>query len=131
MCWPDLIFVAEDLQKQKIVGYVLAKIDDEDESELKQKKGHITSLSVLRDYRRLGIAKDLMEATHLAMKSIFDLEIVTLHVRETNASAMGLYRDTLKYEILKVDKEYYADNEDAYLMQKKLDKIFPESVKLD
>lgn len=35
LCWPDLIFVAEDTQKNKIVGYVLAKIDDEDESELK------------------------------------------------------------------------------------------------
>ena len=57
-----------------------------------------------------------MEATHRAMKSVYDLEVVTLHVRETNASAMGLYRDTLKYEVLKVDKEYYADNEDAYLM---------------
>lgn len=52
----------------------------------------------------------------MAMKSIFDLEIVTLHVRETNASAMGLYRDTLKYEVLKIDKEYYADKEHAYLM---------------
>ena len=57
-----------------------------------------------------------MEATHRAMKSVYDLDIVTLHVRETNAGAMGLYRDTLKYEILKIDKEYYADNENAYLM---------------
>lgn len=38
-----------------------------------------------------------MEATHVAMKSIFDLNIVTLHVRETNQGALGLYRDTLKY----------------------------------
>lgn len=50
------------------------------------------------------------------MKSIFNLEIVTLHVRETNAGAMGLYKDTLKYEILKIDKEYYADKENAFLM---------------
>ena len=36
----------------KIVGYVLAKHDEEDEEE----HGHITSLSILRTHRKLGLA---------------------------------------------------------------------------
>eukprot|EP00833_Pecoramyces_ruminatium_P017593 jgi/Orpsp1_1/1191625/evm.model.d7180000087419.1 len=54
--WPQLSFVAEDHQG-RIVGYVLAKME-EDQSE--PPHGHITSLSVLRSYRRLGLASRLM-----------------------------------------------------------------------
>jgi len=45
------LYVAEDA-RGKIVGYVMAKID-EDEDVV---HGHITSLSVLRSHRKLGIA---------------------------------------------------------------------------
>jgi len=58
--WPQLLYVAEDSNK-KIVGYVLAKIEEESNEEL---HGHITSLSVLRTHRKLGIANKLMNATH-------------------------------------------------------------------
>ena len=89
--WPDLLFVAEDVTKKKVVGYVMGKIDDQEESEIGEKKGHITSISVLRNYRRMGIAYSLMKATHMAMKSIFEVNNVTLHVRESNAAALALY----------------------------------------
>ena len=46
--------------KNEIVGYVLAKVDDEKEGDLKVPHGHITSLSVKMEYRRMGIARDLM-----------------------------------------------------------------------
>ena len=45
------MYVAEDLETQKIVGYVLGKLDSAKESELKQKKAHITSLAVDYKYR--------------------------------------------------------------------------------
>ena len=54
--WPQLSFVALD-SKNRLVGYVLAKM--EDESNLIP-HGHITSLSVMRGWRRLGLAKKLM-----------------------------------------------------------------------
>lgn len=47
MSWPELIYVAEDPTTQKIVGYVIGKVDDKEESETKQEKGHITSIAVL------------------------------------------------------------------------------------
>jgi ribosomal protein S18 acetylase RimI-like enzyme len=49
--------VAENEQR-KIVGYVLAKMD-EDMKDIPN--GHITSLAVLRNYRSQGIAFKLME----------------------------------------------------------------------
>lgn len=96
----------------------MGKIDDKDESELKVAKGHITSISVLRSYRRMGIAQSLMKASHMAMKSIFKVDYVTLHVRESNAAAMALYQNSLQYSVEKLDNGYFADGEDAFFMKK-------------
>lgn len=49
LSWPQLLHVAEDYDG-RIVGYVLAKMDD-DSSE---NHGHITSLAVARSHRKLG-----------------------------------------------------------------------------
>ena len=95
--------MAEDVASKRIVGYVLAKVDDEEEGEFKEPRGHITSLSVLREYRRLGLAKKLMEATHAIMVEEYNLSFVTLHVRVSNVAALGLYKDRLKYDQLSTD----------------------------
>ena len=42
---------------------------------------------------------------------------VSLHVRRSNRAAFRLYSQTLKYAINGVEKEYYADGEDAYDMR--------------
>jgi ribosomal protein S18 acetylase RimI-like enzyme len=52
--------VAEDYNG-KIVGYVLAKLEDDEENN-QLIHGHITSISVLRTYRRLGLASKLMQS---------------------------------------------------------------------
>lgn len=83
LTWPSLSYVAED-HKGRIVGYILAKMcvcfrciplaagantftvvcfaecREEDPPEGDQSHGHVTSISVLRSYRRLGLAKKLM-----------------------------------------------------------------------
>lgn len=113
LSWPQLIFVAEDARK-KIVGYVLAKME-EDTSEV---HGHITSLAVLRTYRKMGVARRLMVAAHNAMQETFSAEYVSLHVRQSNAAAKHLYVESLKYDIHDVEAKYYADAEDAYDMRR-------------
>jgi len=80
--------------------------------------GHITSISVLRTHRKLGIATKLMEAAHRAMKEVYDAEYVSLHVRVGNRGAFALYSGTLGFEIYDVEAKYYADGEDAYDMRK-------------
>ena len=52
--------MAEDVTSGKIVGYVLAKMEGEDEGEAGDVHGHVTSLAVSRSHRKLGLATKLM-----------------------------------------------------------------------
>jgi peptide alpha-N-acetyltransferase len=79
--------------------------------------GHITSISVMRTHRRLGIAAKLMKQSQRAMVETFGAQYVSLHVRQSNVAALRLYRDTLGFKNEKVEKKYYADGEDAYAMK--------------
>jgi len=115
LSWPQLLFVAE-AENKKIVGYVLAKIDEDSE----EIRGHITSLAVLRTYRKMGLATKLMRASMAQMAETFNAEFVSLHVRVSNRAALTLYSQTLGFDTKDVEKSYYADKEDAYNMQKKL-----------
>lgn len=63
LTWPQLSFVAivrgsKPQKYPKVVGYVLAKMEEEPTDGVQH--GHITSLSVMRTHRRLGIAERLM-----------------------------------------------------------------------
>ncbi|KAL5487592.1 ARD1_3 [Sanghuangporus weigelae] len=118
LSWPSLSYVAED-DDGRIVGYILAKMED-DLQDGEDPHGHVTSISVLRGYRRLGIAKKLMLQSQDAMATIYKASYVSLHVRKSNRAAIGLYRDTLSFEEMGVEKGYYADGEDAYSMRLRL-----------
>jgi len=112
--WPSISYVAED--RGRIVGYILAKMEEET-AENEPPHGHVTSISVLRSYRRLGIAKKLMLQSQEAMATIYRASHVSLHVRKSNRAALSLYRDTLGFEVRDIEKMYYADGEDAYAMR--------------
>jgi peptide alpha-N-acetyltransferase len=70
--------------------------------------GHITSLSVMRTYRRLGLAEKLMRQSRTphyffsnlerSMVENYDAQYVSLHVRKSNRAALSLYKDTLNFE---------------------------------
>jgi len=113
LSWPQLLYVAVD-PKENVIGYVLAKMDDEAKAE---PHGHITSLAVARTHRKRGIATKLMRATARSMQECFKAKYCSLHVRKTNAGAFHLYSQTLGYEIHDLEKGYYADGEDAYDMR--------------
>ncbi|EST06044.1 GNAT domain protein [Kalmanozyma brasiliensis GHG001] len=114
LTWPQLSYVAED-EKGRIVGYILGKMEEEPADGIAH--GHVTSISVLRSYRRLGLANKLMKQSQEAMRDVFGAKFVSLHVRQTNRAAIGLYRDTLGFEVHGVEKGYYADGEDALHMR--------------
>ncbi|KAK1479878.1 acetyltransferase [Colletotrichum cuscutae] len=123
LSWPQLSYVAVDVSRPKrtpydypkIVGYVLAKMEEEPTDGVAH--GHITSLSVMRTHRRLGIAEKLMRQSQLAMVETFGARYVSLHVRVSNQAAIHLYRDTLGFKNEKTESKYYADGEDAYCMK--------------
>ncbi|PGG99682.1 hypothetical protein AJ79_08456 [Helicocarpus griseus UAMH5409] len=123
LSWPQLSFVAVVRPKHnglkndypKVVGYVLAKMEEEPTDGVAH--GHITSISVMRTHRRLGIAERLMRMSQRAMAESHRAEYVSLHVRVSNNAALRLYRDTLGFEVEKIESKYYADGEDAYAMK--------------
>lgn len=120
LTWPQLSFVAivrtaKPNPYPKVVGYVLAKMEEDPSDGVQH--GHITSLSVMRTHRRLGIAEKLMRNSQRAMAEVFNAEYVSLHVRMSNKAALHLYRDTLGFTVEKTESKYYADGEDAYAMR--------------
>ncbi|KAL3480080.1 acyl-CoA N-acyltransferase [Aspergillus californicus] len=127
LTWPQLSFVAVVRPRNgykngsvageypKVVGYVLAKMEEEPTDGVQH--GHITSLSVMRTHRRLGIAERLMRMAQRAMSECHRASFVSLHVRVSNTAALRLYRDTLGFQVDSVESKYYADGEDAYAMR--------------
>lgn len=115
---------------EKIVGYVLGKMEDDINAEDKTPHGHITSLSVMRSYRRMGLAEKLMRQSLYAMCESFGAKYVSLHVRKSNRAALHLYRDSLKFAVTNIEKSYYQDGEDAYAMRLDLvlDELLPSRV---
>eukprot|EP00560_Eucampia_antarctica_P006214 CAMPEP_0197825836 /NCGR_PEP_ID=MMETSP1437-20131217/2867_1 /TAXON_ID=49252 ORGANISM="Eucampia antarctica, Strain CCMP1452" /NCGR_SAMPLE_ID=MMETSP1437 /ASSEMBLY_ACC=CAM_ASM_001096 /LENGTH=416 /DNA_ID=CAMNT_0043426005 /DNA_START=73 /DNA_END=1323 /DNA_ORIENTATION=- len=86
--------------------------------------GHVTSLAVLKPYRRCGVAAELMRQLHHHMQQSYpSAGGVGLHVRVSNVAACKLYQQGLGYEVLEVIPGYYQDGEDAYFMQKQLQMI--------
>lgn len=114
---------------EKLVGYVLTKMNDDPDQQNEAPNGHITSLSVMRTYRRMGLAEKLMRQALFALREVYQAEYVSLHVRQSNRAALHLYRDTLEFEMLNVEKSYYQDGEDAYAMKKvlNLDELQPSN----
>lgn len=113
--WPQLLHVCEDTNG-KIVGYVLAKMDDEEDDE--KRHGHITSLAVLRSHRKLGVATRVMKGALEEMDTQYKAHYCSLHVRRTNEAALHLYQESLGFRCVEIDAEYYMDNEDAYHMKR-------------
>ena len=100
----------------KVLGYVLSKLDDEGKNQKSPPPphGHVTSVAVYSQYRKLGIATKLLSYTHHTLRECYNAQYVNLNVRETNRAAHILYQNTLHYKFLMVDEGYYADGENGW-----------------
>lgn len=52
------------------------------------------------------------------MSEYYNAKFSSLHVRVSNRAALYMYKDNLGFDILGIEKEYYDDKEDAYIMKK-------------
>lgn len=86
----------------------------------KEEYGHITSLAVSHDYRRQGLAAELMEQLHHQLQKHYRTPRVGLHVRQSNHPAVTLYQQKFGYEPTERIPNYYQDGEDGYYMVKSL-----------
>ena len=106
-------FVAVN-HENKIVGYCLTKIEDDEKHDVVT--GQVTSISVIRTYRKLGIATKLLRAAENAMIECFGAKAMLLQVRPSNTAALHLYQQTFGFKVTKIEKKYYLDGEDAYIL---------------
>jgi len=100
-----------------IVGYIMCRVEHgfSDIKRLKfVRKGHIISIAVLPEFRRAGIA---MELVRQALSSLREMkaEECYLEVRATNESAIKLY-EGLGFSLAKQVPHYYADGAEALVM---------------
>lgn len=134
-------------KSSKIIGYVLGKVEEQpvrvsspsSSSPLigiegneeyyanrlaasikkKERLGHVTSIAILNDYRRKGLAVQLMNQLHHEMKHRYNANAIDLHVRVSNESAFRLYSMNMGYKVEDIIPNYYQNPmEDAYLMRK-------------
>jgi ribosomal-protein-alanine N-acetyltransferase len=119
--WGEAFLVAES--GGSAVGYVMSRVEYGHPytltGKLIAKKGHIVSIAVLRQYRRMGIGTELMKRAMAALKDVYGCEEVYLEVRVSNTPAIKLY-EKLGFTRIKVIPMYYLDGEDAYLMARPL-----------
>jgi len=78
--------------------------------------GHLVSLAVDKDFRRQGLARQLLDAAE-AQISAAQPEYFTLEVREKNKGAIALYQGA-NYTKRSTKANYYADKARAYIMRK-------------
>jgi len=118
--FPKAFVVAELAKSKEIVGYIMGRIERglSNYGFRLTKKGHIVSIAVLHEYRKIGVGFDLVSKSLKAMGDYGATEFV-LEVRESNVPAITLYKK-LGFENSKNLRGYYSDGEDAYLMSKRL-----------
>lgn len=115
--WGNICFVAT--VNDTIVGYIMCFGPGGNCQDTEQ-IGHITSIAVLPDHRGQGIATRLMTSALVAMKKN-KFHLSQLYVRESNAPAIHIYQDRLKYTSIEKIKNYYTSPvEDALSMERKL-----------
>lgn len=78
------------------------------------KKGHIISVAVMPEFRRMAIGRTLVERAISALSSLSADECF-LEVRVSNNAAIELYRK-LGFEVTRTISRYYYDGSDAYVM---------------
>lgn len=81
----------------------------------RERLGWITTIGVLPEYRRMGVASTLLDRC----EALLEMPAVRLCVRKSNAGAIRLYAQR-GYRYVTVWARYYSGGEDALVMEKTL-----------
>ena len=92
---------------EKFIGFVAGSF------KTRESTGWITTIGVLPEYQKRGIAQQLLHECESRM----GVEKILLTVRKSNFRAIHLYENN-GYFIQEIWKSYYIDGEDAILFQK-------------
>jgi len=115
--FPETFIVAEE--DNKVVGYIMCRIESGFSGFSLMKRGHVISIAVLPGYRRKGIGEALLREALQAMVNYYGVKECYLEVRVSNSPAINLYKK-IGFKIERTIRGYYADGENAYLMRIKI-----------
>jgi N-terminal acetyltransferase B complex catalytic subunit len=118
--WPGL-FIAAQAPNLDVAGYMIGKV----EGKGAHWHGHVSAVTVAPAYRRLGLAKLLMDILEELSDSPHKGNFVDLYVRASNFVAVSMYKK-LGYVVYRRILNYYSGEEDAYDMRKALLRQDPE-----
>lgn len=105
----------------EVVGYVMCRVEHKPGfyKKLLVKSGHVVSIAVLENHRRRGLGYCLMAHAMRGLHVDYDCDETYLEVRVSNKPAISLY-EKLGYRVERVERGYYLDGEDAYVMARPL-----------
>ncbi|KIO34665.1 hypothetical protein M407DRAFT_240501 [Tulasnella calospora MUT 4182] len=121
--WPDLCLVQE-APNGKMMGYVIGKAEGHGQ----EWHGHVTAITVAPEYRRLGLARKMMDELERISTEVYNGYFVDLYVRCANVLAINMY-EGMGYSVYRRVAQYYSklphekggrDQEDAFDMRKPL-----------
>ena len=107
-------------QNGEVAGYIISIIERRlNFGNLERVKiGHILNLAVDEKHRRQGIGSMLVQCILEKLRERKASKIY-LEVRKSNIAAVRLY-SKFSFQVERIVKGYYQDNEDAYVMAKDL-----------
>merc|ERR1711879_576000 len=112
--WPECCAVAEAADGS-IAGYIIGKVEGRGEDW----HGHVSAISVAPEFRRTGVAKQLMDYLEEISATMHNCYYVDLFVRGSNKAAIAMY-EKFGYVVYRTVVGYYSGEEDAYDMRKPL-----------
>lgn len=100
----------------RVIGYIMWRVEKLPSRYNLEftNKGHLVSIAVSMDYRRLGIATVLLKNSMQKIKQ-HNIDEFVLEVRVSNYSAISLYKK-FKFKTQTIKNKYYRDGENAYYM---------------
>ncbi len=112
---PEAFVVAES--QAQVVGYIMCRVEH-GFSDMRKlhfaKKGHIISVAVMPEFRRIGVGHSLVQRILSTLASM-QADECYLEVRVSNNAAIELYR-RIGFDIARTIPRYYYDGSDAYVM---------------
>lgn len=121
--YPESFLVAEE--DGEVQGYIMCRIErgwSKRGKLMPTRLTHIVSIAVMKDYRRKGIAENLIKKSMKKGREKYGASEVYLEVRVSNEPAVNLYLK-LDFEKVKRNYGYYMNGEDAWVMASGLDKF--------
>ena len=90
-----------------VIGYIIFWIKND-------REGHIISIAVDKNYRRLGVDSKLLSRA-INVLSLLEIDKVMLEVNENNNSAVEFYK-SFKFRIDRIVPNYYENQDGAIVM---------------